>query len=76
MKTKKKVEKAAVGRGKKGMSPPKGGLGGPVGHAGWATYEQRRKAVRLYLEERIPSELVAQEVGVTRGTEGRNGLAV
>jgi transposase-like protein len=68
MKTKKKVEKAGVDRGKKGMSPPEGGLIGPVGHAGWFTYEQRRKAVRLYLEERIPSEVVAREVGVTKGT--------
>ena len=68
MKTKKKVEKAAVDRGKQGMIPPEGGIGGPVGHAGWCTYEQRRKAVRLYLEERIPSELVAREVGVTKGT--------
>lgn len=68
MKTKQKVKKAAVDRGKKGMSPPEGGLDGPVGHRGWGTYEQRRKAVRLYLEERIPSELVAREVGVTKGT--------
>ncbi|MEI6149508.1 MAG: integrase core domain-containing protein [bacterium] len=68
MKTKQKVKKAAVDQGKKGMSPPKGGLGGPVGHAGWFTFEQRRKAVRLYLEERIPSELVAKEIGVTKGT--------
>jgi len=68
MKTKQKDEKAGVEGRKKGKSPPEGGLRGPFGHAGWATFEQRRKAVKLYLEERVPSGLVAQEVGVTKGT--------
>ncbi len=45
-----------------------GGLGGPDGHVRWVSFDRRRKAVKLYLEEGIPSGLVAKEIGVTSGT--------
>ena len=32
------------------------------------TYEIKRRAVQLYLEEGVPSDVVAREVGVTHGT--------
>jgi len=47
MKTKKKDGKAAVEGDKKGDRPPEGGRGGPIGHTGWGSFEQRRKAVKL-----------------------------
>jgi hypothetical protein len=48
MKTKQKVKKAAVDRGKKGMIPPRGGNRRTGWSQGTGAYEQRRKAVRLY----------------------------
>ena len=48
--------------------PPKGGSGGPDGHVRLVSYELRRKAVKLYLEERIPAGLVAKELGISRQT--------
>jgi len=53
---------------KKAEPPPIGGLGGPDGHVRWVSFDRRRKAVKLYLEEGIPSGLVAKEIGVTSGT--------
>jgi len=37
-------------------------------HTAWCSYETKLKAVKLYLEEGIPSRLVAKEVGVQYGT--------
>lgn len=62
--------------GLKGKRPPggKGGRGAPTGaetgsqhqkHCLWRSYETKRKAVRLFLEEGIPANLVAKEIGVS-----------
>ena len=64
-KTGKQAGKPAV---KRKDEPPKGGSGGPSGHARWVSFDTRRKAVKLYLEEGIPSGLVARELGVTKGS--------
>jgi len=62
------VQKAGKQAGKKGDRPPMGGRGGRVGHSGYISFEQRRKAVKLYLEEGLPSDLVAREIGVGKAT--------
>jgi len=58
----------------KSKLPPPGGKGGGADRPSWSSrqskhvihsYEVRRKAVQLYLEEGIPSKIVAQEVGVS-----------
>jgi len=65
--------------GLKGKRPPggRGGRGAPAGaetgsqqqkHCLWRSYETKRKAVRLLLEEGIPAKLVAQELGVSHST--------
>lgn len=65
--------------GLKGKRPPggKGGRGAPAEaptgsphqkQGLWRTYETKRKAVRLLLEEGIPAKLVAQELGVNQST--------
>jgi len=68
--------------GKRGESAPLGGEGGAARRGNRAGYcrkngaaytrrypfEIRLKAVKLYLEEQMPSALVAQEVGVPAGT--------
>lgn len=73
------MEESDKGRGEQRGSAPLGGEGGaarPVSwvctngrkYHRWSTYEEKRKAVRLFLEEGMPSEVVAAEVGVTHGT--------
>jgi len=37
-------------------------------HSGWCSYEKKLRAVKLYLEEGIPSHIVAKEIGVCHGT--------
>ena len=76
MKAKQENRKAAKRTGKQAGKPavkrkdepPMGGSGGPDGHVRWVSFETRRKAVKLYLEEGISSGLVAKEIGVTSGT--------
>ena len=63
MKTKKKVKKQVSKQtstaGKKGNHRP---------NTPWVSYERKLKAVKLYLEEGLPSDLVAKEIGVCHGT--------
>ena len=63
-----KVDKGVKTVEKKGTPPPEGGGRGPAGHSRYISFEMRRKAVKLYLEEGIPSKLVAQEIGIKAST--------
>lgn len=66
-------------KGREGRSAPLGGEGSaacfPIRHRKNGckytrphSYETRLRAVRLYLEEGMPGDVVAQEIGVTTGT--------
>ena len=63
-----KVDKGGKKVEKKGTPPPEGGGRGPAGHSRYISFEMRRKAVKLYLEEGIPSKLVAKEIGIKAST--------
>jgi len=63
-----KVDKGGKKVEKKGTPPPEGGGSGPAGHSGYISFEKRRKAVKLYLEEGISSPLVAKEMGIKAST--------
>ncbi len=79
-----KVDKGGKKVEKKGTPPPEGGGRGLAGHSRYISFEMRRKAVKLYLEEGIPSPLVAQEMRIKPSTlfawvkryreEGEEGL--
>ena len=58
------MKRAEKVKGVEGARPPEGGRGVLKAHRRYYPYEVRRKAVRLYLEEGIPSGLVAKELGV------------
>jgi len=65
-------KRTASGR-RKGSSPPWGrppvaGGHGDKRHFHRFSYEAKRKSVRLYLEEGMPAEVVAKEVGTCKGT--------
>ncbi|MEK7996564.1 MAG: IS481 family transposase, partial [Planctomycetota bacterium] len=69
-----KEEEAGSDRGKVKGSAPLGGWGGAARPAGKArrprpySYEIRRRAVQLFLEEGLNGQLVAQELGISDAT--------
>ena len=67
---KSKAEGRRKGSPPGGRSPAGGGQGRKGGkreHFRWFSYEVKRKAVRLYLEEGMPAKVVAREIGSSKG---------
>ena len=67
---KSKAEGRRKGSPPRGRPPAAGGDGRKRGERQrfrWFSYEVKRKAVRLYLEEGMPAEIVAREIGSSKG---------